>query len=98
MLRSIQPLQFLLTLLAGWINRRQLEAIEYLKATIAESLFQQPIFFLDARPSLLLAAWLTLTTISGDPTAAGCMGSPLPHNWQFATNRLTNVPTATLRG
>jgi hypothetical protein len=26
MLRSIQPLQFLLTLLAGWINRRQLEA------------------------------------------------------------------------
>ena len=31
MLRSIQPLQFLLTLLAGWINRRQLEAIEYLK-------------------------------------------------------------------
>jgi hypothetical protein len=31
MLRSIQPLQFLLTLLAGWINRRQLEAIDYLK-------------------------------------------------------------------
>jgi hypothetical protein len=31
MLRSIQPLQLLLTLLAGWINRRQLEAIEYLK-------------------------------------------------------------------
>jgi len=31
MLRSIQPLQFLLALLAGWINRRQLEAIEYLK-------------------------------------------------------------------
>ncbi|HEY5759016.1 MAG TPA: hypothetical protein VIU34_24490 [Steroidobacter sp.] len=31
MLRSIQPLQFLLMLLAGWINRRQLEAIEYLK-------------------------------------------------------------------
>jgi hypothetical protein len=31
MLRSIQPLQFLLTLLAGWINRRQLEAIAYLK-------------------------------------------------------------------
>ena len=28
---SIQPLQFLLTLLAGWINRRQLEAIDYLK-------------------------------------------------------------------
>jgi hypothetical protein len=27
---SIQPLQFLLTLLAGWINRRQLEAIDYL--------------------------------------------------------------------
>jgi hypothetical protein len=27
-----QPLQFLLALLAGWINRRQLEAIEYLKA------------------------------------------------------------------
>ena len=32
MLLSIQPLQFLLALLAGWINRRQLEAIEYLKA------------------------------------------------------------------
>ena len=32
MFRSIQPLQFLLMLLAGWINRRQLEAIEYLKA------------------------------------------------------------------
>jgi hypothetical protein len=31
MLRSIQPLQFLLALLASWINRRQLEAIEYLK-------------------------------------------------------------------
>ena len=31
LLRSIQPLQFLLTLPAGWINRRQLEAIEYLK-------------------------------------------------------------------
>jgi hypothetical protein len=31
MLRSIQPLQFLLTLLSSWINRRQLEAIEYLK-------------------------------------------------------------------
>jgi hypothetical protein len=28
MFRSIQPLQFLLTLLAGWINRRQLDAIE----------------------------------------------------------------------
>jgi hypothetical protein len=26
-LRSIQSLQFLLTLLAGWINRRQLEVI-----------------------------------------------------------------------
>ena len=31
MLRSIHPLHFLLTLLAGWINRRQLEVIEYLK-------------------------------------------------------------------
>jgi hypothetical protein len=31
MLRSIQPLQFLLTLLAGWINRRQLDAIDYLQ-------------------------------------------------------------------
>lgn len=31
MLRSIQPLQFLLMLLAGWIDRRQLDAIEYLK-------------------------------------------------------------------
>jgi hypothetical protein len=31
MFRSIQPLQFLLTLLAGWINRRQLDAIEYLR-------------------------------------------------------------------
>jgi len=28
MLRTIQPLHFLLTLLAGWINRRQLEAID----------------------------------------------------------------------
>ena len=31
MLRSIQPLHFLLTLLAGWIDRRQLAAIDYLK-------------------------------------------------------------------
>src|SRR5687767_2989167 len=31
MLRSIQPLQVFLTLLAGWINRRQIEAIDYLK-------------------------------------------------------------------
>jgi transposase InsO family protein len=31
MLRSSQPLQFILMLFAGWINRRQLEAIEYLK-------------------------------------------------------------------
>jgi hypothetical protein len=28
---SVQPLQFLLTLFAGWISRRQLEAIEYLR-------------------------------------------------------------------
>jgi putative transposase len=28
--RSIQPLQFLVTLLAGWVNRRQHEMIEYL--------------------------------------------------------------------
>jgi hypothetical protein len=32
MLRSIQPLHFLLTLLAGWVNRQQTEVIEYLKA------------------------------------------------------------------
>ena len=31
MFRSIQPHQFLLTLLAGWINRRQLDVIEYLR-------------------------------------------------------------------
>ena len=31
MFRSIQPFQFFLVLLAGWINRRQLDAIEYLK-------------------------------------------------------------------
>lgn len=31
MFRSIQPLQFLLILLAGWIHRRQLDAIEYLQ-------------------------------------------------------------------
>ena len=31
MLRSIHPLQLLLTLVAGWINRRQLDAIDYLK-------------------------------------------------------------------
>lgn len=31
MFRSIQPLQFLLTLLASWIDRRQIETIEYLK-------------------------------------------------------------------
>jgi hypothetical protein len=30
----IQPVQFLLTLLAGWINRRQLDAIEYLQKRI----------------------------------------------------------------
>src|SRR5437667_9447390 len=27
-----QPLQFLLLLFAGWVNRRQLDAIDYLKA------------------------------------------------------------------
>jgi putative transposase len=32
MFRSIQPLHFLLTLLAGWVNRQQTEVIEYLKA------------------------------------------------------------------
>lgn len=31
MFRSVQPLQFLLTLLAGWINRQQLDVIEYLR-------------------------------------------------------------------
>lgn len=31
MLRSIPPLHCLLTLLASWINRRQLDEIEYLK-------------------------------------------------------------------
>jgi hypothetical protein len=31
MVRHIQPLHFILTLLAGWINRRRLDAIEYLK-------------------------------------------------------------------
>src|ERR1044072_6752579 len=30
-----------------------------------------------AKPLLRVAAWLTLTTISGDPTAAGCISSPL---------------------
>jgi len=30
MFHSIQPLKFLLMLLAGWVHRRQLEAIEYL--------------------------------------------------------------------
>jgi len=29
--RYLHPLQFLLTLIAGWIHRRQLDAIEYLK-------------------------------------------------------------------
>jgi hypothetical protein len=36
MFRSIQPLQFLLTLPAGWINRRQLEVIEYLSVANCE--------------------------------------------------------------
>jgi hypothetical protein len=31
MLRSTQSLQFFLTLLAGWISRRQFDAIEYLR-------------------------------------------------------------------
>lgn len=31
MLRSIRPLQFPVTLLAGWISRPQLDAIEHLK-------------------------------------------------------------------
>jgi MoxR-like ATPase len=35
---------------------------------------------------------LTLTTISGDPTAAGCISSPLPLNWQLATDRLSFNP------
>ena len=28
---SVQPLQFLLLLFAGWVNRKQLDVIEYLK-------------------------------------------------------------------
>jgi len=31
MLHSIHPLHFLLAVFAGWVNRRQLDAIEYLK-------------------------------------------------------------------
>ena len=28
---SVQPLQFLLLVFAGWVNRKQLEVIDYLK-------------------------------------------------------------------
>ena len=51
MLRHIQPLQFLLTLLAGWIHRRQLDAIEYLKEEnrlLKECLGDRRIRFTDA--------------------------------------------------
>jgi putative transposase len=51
MFRSIQPLQFLLTLLAGWINRRQLEAIEYLQEEnrlLKERLGDRRLRFTDA--------------------------------------------------
>jgi hypothetical protein len=29
---SVQPLQFLLLIFAGWVNRKQLEVIDYLTA------------------------------------------------------------------
>ncbi|MBL8270110.1 hypothetical protein [Steroidobacter sp.] len=48
---SIQPLQFLLTLFAGWINRLQFEAIEYLKAEnrlLKERLGRRRLRFTDA--------------------------------------------------
>lgn len=51
MFASIHPLQFLLTLLAGWINRWQLEAIEYLKEEnrlLKERLGGRRIRFTDA--------------------------------------------------
>lgn len=51
MIRSIQPFQFLVTLLAGWINRRQLEVIEYLKEEnrlLKERLGGQRLRFTDA--------------------------------------------------
>lgn len=51
MLRSIQPLQFLLMLLAGWIHRRHLDAIEYLKEEnrlLKERLGDRRIRFTDA--------------------------------------------------
>lgn len=51
MLRSIHPLHFLLTLLSGWIDRRQLDAIEYLKAEnrlLKERLVGRRLRFTDA--------------------------------------------------
>ena len=46
MFRSIQPLQFLLTLLAGWLNRRQLDAIEYLRETVLKREHDHPAVLL----------------------------------------------------
>lgn len=49
--RYIQPLQFLLILLAGWIHRRQLDAIEHLKdenRLLKERLGSRRIRFTDA--------------------------------------------------
>jgi len=51
MFRHIEPLQFLVTLLAGWINRRQLEVIEYLKEEnrlLKERLGSQRLRFTDS--------------------------------------------------
>jgi hypothetical protein len=51
MLRSIQPLQFLLTLLAGWVNRWQIEAVDYLKEEnrmLKECLGSRRLRFTDA--------------------------------------------------
>jgi hypothetical protein len=56
MLRSIPPLQVLMTLLAGWINRRQLETIDCLREEnrlLKERLGGRRIRFTDAERSRL---------------------------------------------
>jgi hypothetical protein len=61
---SGQPLQFLLLLFAGWVNRRQLDIIDYLKAenrVLREQLSGRRLRFTDdqrRRLAVLGKVWL----------------------------------------
>jgi hypothetical protein len=55
---SVAPLQFLLLVFAGWVNRRQAEVIEYLQeenCVLREQLGGSRLRFTDAQRKLLAA-------------------------------------------